>query len=285
MIKSYELAKAFIKDVEFFYKISSLMRVKVEYYAKMRGHASIAGSDERSIIKLSKDYCDHEIETIDDALFSLIILSHEVSHYLHNHNAHKDICELDIKAIEMWADFFSSRIIFCVITHGKNTQKIFRKLDKSINQTIILEAFGRALLKVSNYIYSQNTDERYPSTEDRLHSIIAGIQSFFIRHFRKINPEFQIHVFTRVAINSGITKILQKSTTKENDIERITNHTAQIHKKIQSVRLAITHGVKEKYSHLLDTNFQITDEQIENNKKYFKEAYSSKEYQQAIGIA
>jgi Zn-dependent peptidase ImmA (M78 family) len=65
-------------------------------------------------------------------------MCHEIAHYFHDHNRFNDDSEIDTKAIEAQADFFSARILLTVVTFGERNRAILYGLNREIDQSILL---------------------------------------------------------------------------------------------------------------------------------------------------
>jgi len=72
------------------------------------------------------------VQSVDDAMFFLIIIGHELAHYVNKHLAHTDESKIDSVAIEGWADFFGARIMFTLITYGNQTALLRKSGSTSV---------------------------------------------------------------------------------------------------------------------------------------------------------
>lgn len=266
-IKGKIVAEAIFKDVEGFYYHAAKFSIKKEFNSKSRHHVSLRGSGEQSRVALSKDFCEFDITSIGDLLSALIVISHEIAHYLNRHNDRQDRKEIDFTAIETWADFFGARIFMTAITFGKKSQYLIKRFIEVMHQDSVLPAVGRAIGDIYEKIYKHNTDARYPQAFERVLIFNAGTTSFFYRLFGEINPSWTIHVITTLLREAGFAERAGQHNPNWAEHDEIVKTASFIHREIQGDKASITHGLKPQYIPLLTTNYQITPDQEKSYRK------------------
>jgi len=256
-----------LKDIESFFFHSSKFSIKKEYCSSSKQHASIKGSGPKARLIFSKEFCHFEVKNTDDLFEVMIIVCHEVAHYLNKHTDYKDTEAIDFTAIEAWADFFGARIFLTTITYGKKTQKQIKKFSGELEQGEILSSIGRALYSIYNYFYLTNTDHRYQPARVRVLLFTSGTSSFFYRLYGELKPKFTLYVITKILNEAGLTEIISKEHADWEKESKIGEKIRTIHKEIQGHNIAITKGIKPQYIPLLVTNYQLTEAEVSRNQK------------------
>lgn len=270
----YNLSSNAFKDIECCFKKSQRFKFAKEYNSKIRGHVAYCGSGKTAKIKLSKEFCEYEIKTLTDYFFVLMILCHEIAHYFHDHNRFKDSSALDAKAIETQADFFSARVMLTVVTFGERNREILYGLNKELNQSILLEETGKALRRVYDFIYCQNSSKSYPDPITRVIAFLAGVQSFFIRYFREMKRDWSLYVFKKIMDSGNFIDIPEFSEGSQFDV--ITSQRIYpLHKKIQGLRIGILYGLKPQFENLLNADYSVEQWQVDRSTEYVNNTVKS----------
>lgn len=173
-----ELAESAFKDLESFFFHSSRFTVRREFDASVNGHASLKGSGVDTRIALSKDLCDHRHESISDYIFTLLIISHELAHFLNYHNFHYDLTPGDTVALEARADNFGAQVFATIMTFGKKTQRNMLALSEKLEQKNLTEAIGQAIGRLYAVLYTPGFHSKYPNPVHRAFATISGLLSF-----------------------------------------------------------------------------------------------------------
>ncbi|KDC49925.1 ImmA/IrrE family metallo-endopeptidase [Pseudoalteromonas sp. S3431] len=274
-IKGIEIAKAAFSDIEsFFYHSSNFIIKKELNVTNMREHASYAGVDEHSRIKLSIDLCSNENLSLEDYFFTLLIISHELAHYLNFHNSHKDVETIDSVAIEARADNFGAQIFLTLITFGKSTKKNMHLISSNIDQEILSVEIGKAIGKLFTSLFSNNNSSKYPSPEHRVFLLIAGCLSFFNRFFGGLSEAWTIQFMLRV-MNNGTPSMMQAETDVEDKAKQISLRIDEIHKGLQLKNVFMVSGLKPVFGYFLTSNFNLSDQKREQHKVQLEKMVSS----------
>jgi hypothetical protein len=252
------VADAILKDIESFFLSSAKFSIRREFNSLGRLPVSFKGRGDQARITLSKDFCEHKINNIDELFVEMIILCHEVAHYLNKHNEHKNINKIDVTAIEAWADYFGARIFLTAITYGKKCRALIQRFMITIEYDAVLCAIGRALSKMYQSIYLPNTDRRYLPAIERVGVFNAGVISFFYRLHGNLKPAWTIYVLRKLLNEANLVQIYAAHNTNWDNQEEITRISSEIHQAIQGIDIAITKGLKPCYVRFLVTNYIVS---------------------------
>jgi hypothetical protein len=259
-------ASAFL-DVENFFYHSAKFKIVKEYDQKnMVTHATCSGVENKMRIRLSQDLCCFEAVTIKDYIFVLIIVCHELAHYLNNHNSHRDSENLDSIAIEARADHFGAQILMTLLTFGNNTLRNIAKYQNILTQDILFKAISEAIKDIYDKVFSQGGAKKYPNPEHRAMLLIAGCLSFFNRFYRPL-PESITLLFVLTAIRelNFPEYLYDEKQLSEGDI--IQDRIHKIHQDILSRFKFKMDGLKYKYGYFLSANFDQTMEERQQYKQ------------------
>ena len=102
------------------------------------------------------------IDSPDKLHFHLLIISHEIAHVVHQHNDETDQPRDDFHALEMWADFYGSKVMMCLLTFGARISPKFRQFypDSHFPEEA-LESMGRAAERLVTGVLDR-VHPRYP---------------------------------------------------------------------------------------------------------------------------
>jgi hypothetical protein len=265
MITGKKIAEKVFSDVEGFFLHKAKFVIKKEYDSPGLLYVSLKGAGLKSRIRLSSEFCSFEANTLDDLFFIIIIISHEIAHYLHKHNDHKDVEHIDVTAIETWADIYGAKIFMSVITFGKGCQALMHKVCDKIDQEVVLQAMGRAIGRVHGSIYLPNVDKRYPPAIERVRTLFAGITAFFDRINVSFSPRYRVSILITLSRSSGLSDEINEHDVDWDQVKRIADRSSEIHIMLQRNESAITPNLKLFYVPILVTNYKLTAK--ENNER------------------
>lgn len=169
---------SFKKDVEAFFTSDPAFELRIEKVGG--GLPTCKGVGDNARLCLPTDFFTQIIDDPKDFVFLLLVLGHEAAHYLNRHNEHIDKAYIESQGIEMWADFFGTKIAFVVLTFGAELSK-FSFMPKNAMDRI--DVFALALEKLSES-YFQNSHPRYPEISTRIGTYVAGVMSFLEQYFK-----------------------------------------------------------------------------------------------------
>lgn len=168
---------AFKKDLEEFFTSTPAFELRIE---KGGMRPTCKGVGEKARLCLPIDFFTQIIDDPKDFVFLLLVLGHEAAHYLNRHNEHIDKADIESQGIEMWADFFGTKIAFVALTFGAELSK-FPFIPQNAMDRI--DVFALALEKLGDS-YFQGSDPRYPEISTRIGTYVAGIMSFLEQYFK-----------------------------------------------------------------------------------------------------
>lgn len=265
MAHTYEhVIRSAISDFETFFTPASNFRVNFEL-RNINAPAKIVGDKDGSILLFDKFGAGNEIESLDDVMLLLVIIGHELAHYVNKHNSHIDETKDDSISIEGWADYFGARVTFALITYGPSISKLIANLTAvpfakparfAWRQSLILGAMGRALLRAYEALYKPgDTSGRYLKSDLRIYNFLAGVTSFFYRDSGELNEDLLLHIYQRLSIDNKLAEIVydpREGFVSQEYFDRIRN----IHVGIQgNGKKFITAGLKMDYWNLLGTSY------------------------------
>ena len=254
-----------ISDIEGLFKTSARVKIKIELNANQREHIMFSGSSSETgattnnaRIRFSQDVCAMPIFSADDAMFLLVIICHEVAHYLNKHHRHiddNDKAVSDGKTIETWADFFGGLILMTIITSGKKTHTMLNKLGVDNDQNKMLESLGLAISRVYQAIYIPNISKHYLPPIQRVSVLLSSFTSFFKRLFNKFDPSWDAYVLTTILGHADLMDAYIQQEADFNELKVIRDQSISIHQTIQQQATAVTQGLKPKFEPILRTNY------------------------------
>lgn len=263
-----QIAESAFLDIENFFYHSAKFRVKREYdQNNMKSHAMCSGSGENMRIRLSQDFCAFQSTSVCDYMFMLIILCHELAHYLNNHNSYTDNDKLDSIALEARADHFGAQIFMTLLTFGKNTQKNVTDNLTDLTQKALFGSIALAINDVYEKLFKSAGSSKYPDPEHRVMLLIVGCLSFFNRYFRPLPEKFAVSFLTTVMRATSFAQYMD-GEKQIADGEVIQNRIHKIHNEIEVKSRFRLDGVKFSYGYFLSADFEQTIE--------FRKAYKEK---------
>jgi hypothetical protein len=238
-------------------------------------YAKVVGDAQTHRLLFSRYLADQKVESIDDLMFGLIIVGHELAHYVNKHNSHNDESKLDSVALESWADYFGARIMFTLLTFGSTIDKIVDDLlavpfckpcTQGERQSLILRAVGRALRRTFDTLYKQTDGSaKYPKSDVRAQIFLAGVVSFFYRFFGDLKENWTLYVLKRTVIENGLAAASYDSQAQpvpDTFFERLR----EIHSRIKGPALFITAGLKLEYWNMVGTHY-VDDESVRDQRR------------------
>lgn len=254
----YEIAEAAFSDIESFFLSSVNFQINRELnVTSMRGNAAIRGSGKTARVRLSYEFCNYELSALEDYIFVLTIICHELAHYLNFHNEYKDETELDSVALESRADHFGAQILMVLITFGSKTTRLMKQVDAAINPTVITKSIGKSLRLIYDEIYINGNSELYPEPKLRVGISIAGYLSFHHRYFGSLPEGFTVRFLLTVMRGGNLSCLLEgfDENQQENAVEKITSTHAQLQERFPLMIL----GFKQKFGYFLTSQFDASE--------------------------
>ncbi|TMP59331.1 hypothetical protein CWB77_14035 [Pseudoalteromonas sp. S1610] len=256
-IKARTLIQSAILDMRSFFHKGKSPKFNVELGSRaMREHACFSGTQSKAKICFSKDFCSFPINTIDDYNFILMIVSHELAHYLHKHNEHKDSNTHDTKSIESYADFFGARILMTLITFGPNCRTHLLEIVPTPHSGKLLNSIGQALSRLAETIFDTKSG-MYSNRITRIGYCAAGITSFLDAYNQNFDYKRSMDVLTRLYSQGSLRDWIIDEKEAFHLDEDIVEKVNIIHNNIQGERPSITSGLKSDFLNFIDTSYQV----------------------------
>lgn len=262
---TYEhVIRSAIADFESFFTPRSNFKVNFEL-RNINEPAKVVGNKDGSILLFNKFSAAEHIRSLDDVMLCLLILGHELAHYVNRHNSHIDESKADSVAIEGWADYFGARVTFVLITYGPKISELLASLTSvpfarpapfSWRQSLLLGAMGKALLRAHQTLYKPgDSSGRYLKSDLRTYSFLAGVTSFFYRESGDLKEDLLLYVLKKLSIDNNLAEKVYDPRVGFVDQEHF-ERTREIHIGIQGEgKRFITAGLRIEYWNLLGTGY------------------------------
>lgn len=255
-ITGKDLFNAVREDIEKFFALKNEFHVMAELGGSK---ITCTGKGTRCRILLSSDFCNGKIIDADGVHFSLLVICHELAHYLHKHNEHEDKNNTETRSIEDWADFFGAKIMMTVITFGDKTREIYNSFPENSHSGKRIDSMGNSLALLAETFYNTNS-EKYSNRLSRIGFSVAGINSFLDTHMGNVDISRSFSVMMRVYESAHIKPIVKNEylsfMTESDDVSTIDS----IHKKIQGFNPCISEGLLPKFFPYIGTAYNTTPE-------------------------
>ncbi|MEA3352304.1 MAG: hypothetical protein U9Q33_00610 [Campylobacterota bacterium] len=105
----------------------------------------VARTGSKSHIVISNDITYLDISNDSSKVFILFMIGHELAHLVNKHLEYKDKNKFDSQTLEMWADYFGTKISMSILQNGTRFNKMLNSNfnDANIGLEIIFNStFG-----------------------------------------------------------------------------------------------------------------------------------------------
>lgn len=259
-LKGVHVLEAFKSDVEsFFYTESGFVMNTVVQGTKTR----YMGNAERGRIAVSEDLANCAVDSLERLMFLLLVLGHETAHLLNVHGGHRDQSNDDTKSLEVWADFFGTKVAIVVMTIGDKMQDMVASLPGGGETGARLDAIGVAIGLLAT-TYFDTDDRRYEPAPIRVATCVAGVMSALDTHWkmhgierdieRSLNLQLRLYQTPELMAQLGRVGAAASDRSQIPEIRRI-------HQAIQGDRASITVGMRPVPAEWLRTNYEGREEE------------------------
>ena len=265
-----DVLAAFKSDIEgFFYPNSGFVMNTAVQGIRTR----YIGSAEKGGIVVSDDLARHEVESLESIIFLLLVLGHEAAHLLNVHGGYVDQSNDDTRALEVWADFFGTKVAMVVMTIGEKVQDMVTSLPGGNKTGARVDAIGEAIGRLATSYFDTN-DGRYEPAPIRVATCVAGVMSALDTHWglKGIGRD--------VGRSLSLQLRLYQAPTMKAQLERFgagapdrsqISVIRRIHQLIQGDRASITKGMQPIPEEWLKTNYTgDEDERIARAERDFE---------------
>lgn len=221
------------------------------------------GNAEKGGIAVSEDLASFEVESLESLMFLLLVLGHEAAHLLNVHGGYRDQSNEETKALEVWADFFGTKVAMVVMTIGDKVQDMVSSLPGGDKTGTRLDAIGEAIGLLAT-TYFETNDGRYEPAPVRVATCLAGVMSA-LDTFWRLNGidrdvERSISLQLRLYQAPSMKAMLARVGAAAPDRGQIPA-IRRIHQIIQGDRPSITVGMQPLPAEWLRTNYEGSEEE------------------------
>lgn len=261
VLKGRDVIDAFKSDIEgFFYPTAGfVMNISVQGTRTVyRGSADSGG------ILISTDLAECEVDSLERMMFILLVLGHETAHLLNVHGGFRDESNQDTKALEVWADFFGTKVAMVAMTIGDKIQDMVTGLPGGKETGARVEAIGAAIGLLGT-TYFETGSTRYEPAPVRVATCVAGVMSA-LDTFWSLNGiprnvgrsmSLQLRLYQSPAMRLMLSKVEGAGVPERGQFPTIR----RIHQHIQSDRASITVGMLPTPSAWLHTNYEGSEQE------------------------
>lgn len=250
--------EAFKSDIEsFFYPDSGFVMNTAVQGTRIR----YMGNAEKGGVAISEDFANYEVDSLESMMFLLLVLGHEAAHLLNVHGGHRDESDDETRALEVWADFFGTKIAMVVMTIGERVQDMVASLPGGDKTGARVDAIGAAIGLLAT-TYFDTSDGRYEPAPVRVATCVAGVMSALDTFWRLKGIDrdvgrslsLQLRLYKAPAMKAQLGRI---DTPDRSQIPLIR----RIHQAIQGNRASITGGMRPVPAEWLRTNYEGSEEE------------------------
>lgn len=112
LLTNKDVIKAFIADLKSMHHDDQQPDVVCDFDGDPATLGQIVEIAGKPILRFSYRFADSAVNDHSDLFYCSIIAGHELAHWVNAHTKRLDEDDLDSKAIEIWADFFGTRLAF-----------------------------------------------------------------------------------------------------------------------------------------------------------------------------
>lgn len=251
---------AFKSDIEGFFHPDAgfVMNTAVQGY-----RTRYIGGAEKGGIAVGEDLAGFEVENLESLMLLLLVLGHEAAHLLNVHGRYRDQGNDETKALEVWADFFGTKVALVVMTIGDKVQDLVSSLPGGDETGARLDAIGEAIGRLAT-TYFDTDDGRYEPAPVRVATCVAGVMSaldtFWRLHGIDRDVERSISLQLRLYQAPAMKDMLARVGAAAPDRAQIPA-IRRIHQIIQGDRSSITAGMQPLPAEWLRTNYEGSEEE------------------------
>lgn len=225
--------------------------------------ARCVGIGPKGGIVMSEDFKSQPVESLEDLAFVLLILGHEVAHYVHLHNAAEQLTSIDDRSLEDWADFYGAKVMMTLTTCGNRTGPLFKRLKGTASVDDVYVGIGNVLAKLAQSVFPSSSSS-YSNPLTRVGHYICGILSFVDAMEGMKSLERSIAIQRLLCRNDNLKRLMI-----EQGQAYLTDNTPDrsmaIHRGLQQTSAGITPGLQPEFERFLRTCFDTDDNRIARN--------------------
>jgi hypothetical protein len=257
-VTAAELAEGAVEDFVSFFDPAAGFQLRLGFSGS--SIARCVGVGATGGIVMSEGFKLQPVESMEDLIFVLLILSHEIAHYVHLHNAAQELSTEDDRSLEDWADFYGAKVMMTLTLCGPMTGPLFQRRQERMSTDEVYVEMGSALARLADSVFPSSS-RSYSNALTRVGHSVCGILSVVdsITGRKDLNRSMAIqellyghHLLQRLMKEQGQAYLTDDSP------ERSLN----IHRSLQSNSAGITPGLRPELQRFLDTCFDTNDAAI-----------------------
>lgn len=264
-----DVIKSFIADFKSMHHVDQQPDVVCDFDGDPATLAQVVVIAGKPTLRFSYRFADSAVNDHSDLFYCLIIAGHELAHWANAHTKHLDKDDLDSKAIEMWADFFGTRLMFTGVARCTKVKEIITgrlrtPAFEAVGPDSLLPEYGRALRRVyDNVFVPAGISPQYPSPNERAHICAAGVTSFFYRHLGQMHQGRTIVALRSVLLEpfKDLLDLFQQDVTAD-DSDELRFRNIEIHLRLKQGKSLITPGIRPEFNQLVGTHYLGHDENM-----------------------
>lgn len=269
-----DVIEAFIADFKSMHHADQQPDVICDFDGDPAPLAQVAKIHGKPTLQFSYRFADSAVNNHSDLFYCLIVAGHELAHWANAHTKHQDKDALDSKAIEMWADFFGTRLVFSAVARCTKLKEIISARLRTpafdlIGPEALLPEYGRALRRVYDTVFMPAGESpEYPAPIERVHICAAGVTSFFYRHLGQMNEARTVIALRSVLLEpfNDLLDLLEQDTLGDN-ITELSYRNIEIHQELKQGRTLITPGILPKFAQLTGTHYLGHEENMAHREQ------------------
>lgn len=223
---------------------------------------ALKGSGSDAYVQFDTLMLGAPVNDLETFLFVMLVFGHEATHYLHRHNDQSQSQEetnLDARSMEIWADFYGTKMALTLVTFGRECMAIYGQLSGCLHKREHIRAMGSAIGRLGETYFAMPSDV-HEDCVTRVGHCAAGVTSFFDGYYGDQNVkrslEFMVLLYDNTAMKHLMSQAGDSYMTDTAPIDRI----AHIHQQIQGTARAITEGMHPLAAWFLSTDYFVDPE-------------------------
>lgn len=256
-----EVAEQAVEDFHSFYHPAAGFQLRLGFNGITI--ARCVGIGPSGGIVMSEDFKSQPVDSLEELAFVLLILGHEVAHYVHLHNAVNQLPAVDNRSLEDWADFYGAKVMMTLMAYGARTGPLFQRLRGTANVDEVYVKIGNALARLAHSVFPTYSSS-YSTPLTRVGNCVCGILSFVdaLHETKDLKRSLEIQqllysnpVLHRLIIDQGQAYLTDDMPAR----------SLAIHRGLQPTRAGITPGLQLELERFLRTSFDNDDDSIARN--------------------
>lgn len=258
MLKGIDVINAFKSDIEGFFCPNAGFEMNIS----VQGRNTVCRRNGDIII--STDFAESDVDSLESMMFTLLVLGHETAHLLNVHGRIQDEPKQDTKALEVWADFFGTKVAIVAMTIGDKIQDMVSELPNGKKTGARVDAIGAAIGRLGE-TYFDTKSPRYEPAPVRVATCVAGVMSaldtFWSLRGKSRDAGRSMALQHRLYQSPAMQLMIRKMGGASAPDRGQFSNIRRLHQYIQDGRPSITMGMLPMPSAWLNTNYEGTEQE------------------------